>query len=47
MKYLKDQKLENKSYSQNIKIMDVTNRDQYNMTKNNVIRTVIVLANIT
>ena len=44
---LKDQKLENESYTQNIKIMDVTNRDQYNMTKNNVIRTVLVLANIT
>ena len=44
---LKDQKLENESYTQNVKMMNVTNRDQYNMTKNNVIRTVIVLANIT
>ena len=47
MKMLKDQKLENESYTQNVKMMNVTNRDQYNMTKNNVIRTVIVLANIT
>ena len=46
MKILKEQKLETESYVQNVKIKNVTNREQYNMTKNNVIRTIIVYANI-
>ena len=46
MKIIKDQKLETESYVQNVKIKNVTNREQYNMTKNNVIRTIIVYANI-
>ena len=46
MKILKEQKLETESYVQNVKIKNVTNREQYNLTKNNVIRTIIVYANI-
>ena len=46
MKILKEQKLETESYVQNVKNKNVTNREQYNLTKNNVIRTIIVYANI-
>ena len=43
---IKELKLQNESYMKNVKIVNVTNREEYEMRKNDAIRFVLVLTDI-
>ena len=47
MKMLKDHKLTNKKYAENIKIMDVTNREEFDINFNRMARIALIAVNIT
>ena len=44
MKMLKDQKLQNENYVKNLTVLSITNKEQYDLKKNDVSRYVLVLA---